>query len=158
VIVVGIDPARVTGWAVFEDGQRVASGAWDLDHDIEQKTLKTEPEDHRHGRRFAALHSMLVDLCAGFEVDRIAYERVWAHRGARDAHHYGGLRGVVCRFAFARGIACEGIAFTTVKKAATGNGRADKEQMLAAAQERWPLVETHDEADACWIAVCGGGG
>lgn len=39
----------------------------------------------------------------------------------------------------------------TLKKYATGNGRADKEDMVAAAKARQWRIDSHDEADALWI-------
>lgn len=43
----------------------------------------------------------------------------------------------------------------TVKKVATGSGKADKEQMIAAAKDRWGIKLTSDEADAAFVAVTG---
>ena len=42
------------------------------------------------------------------------------------------------------------VSSTAVKKWATGNGRAEKSDMLAEARKRWPLVDivNHDQADA----------
>ena len=43
-----------------------------------------------------------------------------------------------------------------LKKFATGKGNANKEQMIAAAKERWPGREyTDNEADAAWVAAYG---
>jgi len=39
----------------------------------------------------------------------------------------------------------------TIKKMATGHGHATKTQMLESIRERWPDVDTHDEADALGI-------
>ena len=45
----------------------------------------------------------------------------------------------------------------SVKKLATGNGRAQKSEMVAAVRDRLGFeVRKHDEADAVWIAVAAG--
>lgn len=44
------------------------------------------------------------------------------------------------------------VAPNTVKKFATGNGRASKEEMLEAAKVFWPDCPNHDLADALFIA------
>lgn len=44
-------------------------------------------------------------------------------------------------------------AVTTIKKLATGNGRADKGAMIQAAVDRWGVdVDDPDLADAAWVA------
>lgn len=42
----------------------------------------------------------------------------------------------------------------TIKKLATGNGRASKEQVLMMARQHYEF-KTHDEADAFWLAKWG---
>lgn len=49
------------------------------------------------------------------------------------------------------------IAPSSLKKFATGNGRAKKPEMVAAVRDRLGFeVRKHDEADAVWIAVAAG--
>ncbi len=43
----------------------------------------------------------------------------------------------------------------TLKLWATGSGRAGKDQMIAAAAERWGVELTNDEADAALVAAWG---
>ena len=44
----------------------------------------------------------------------------------------------------------------TLKAWATGKANtADKEAMLAAAQQHWPRIPNHDEADSAWLAAMG---
>lgn len=45
------------------------------------------------------------------------------------------------------------IAPGTLKKHGTGNGRASKEEMLAAARLQWPECPHHDLADAFFLAT-----
>ncbi len=44
----------------------------------------------------------------------------------------------------------------TVKKFATGSGKATKAEMRHAAERRWPAIEKirNDQADALWIGEC----
>jgi Holliday junction resolvasome RuvABC endonuclease subunit len=47
------------------------------------------------------------------------------------------------------------VAPTEVKRLATGKGNANKDEVTAAAVERWgPTVDDSDIADACWPAPC----
>lgn len=41
----------------------------------------------------------------------------------------------------------------TLKKFATGAGRCSKEEMVEAAQQHYPKVANHDEADALFLAL-----
>ena len=53
------------------------------------------------------------------------------------------------------GMSWSNVAPSTLKKFATGNGRASKEQMIEAARERWPMCPNNDEADAFHLACWG---
>lgn len=65
------------------------------------------------------------------------------------------LRGVILNVVHRSGLDTDNIiAPPTLKKLATGNGRADKSEMIEAAQELWPGCPENDNiADAYWLAV-----
>lgn len=146
----GIDPATKCGWAVLnEEGKRLYSGVWDL---------KRGP--HEGGGmvfvRFEKLFREMLGQGQPWEWDRpivVAFEKQ-ANRFAGSAHIGLGIIAHIERICEDLGVPYTGVAFSTVKKVATGKGNASKEQVVQAAIERWELPDTltDDEADACWIA------
>lgn len=63
------------------------------------------------------------------------------------------MRGVILNRLLRAGIQWDIIAPPTLKKLATGNGRADKAEMVAKAQDEWPGCPDNDNvADAFWLA------
>jgi Holliday junction resolvasome RuvABC endonuclease subunit len=75
--------------------------------------------------------------------------------GVDAAHVYGGLIAVLQEVCETEPVPYLGIPVGTVKRAATGSGRASKDDMVQAARERWPGWEPVDDndADARFIAV-----
>lgn len=69
---------------------------------------------------------------------------------------YGSLRSIVEAWACNWKIPVLTVNPSTLKKAATGNGRAKKPEMRAAAARRWSIVEVADDnhADALCILGC----
>lgn len=65
-----------------------------------------------------------------------------------------GMAGVTEMVCHRLGIECAEVATSQVKKALTGSGRADKEQMLAAARRYGFTPTCSDEADAFGIWLC----
>jgi len=62
------------------------------------------------------------------------------------------LEGILIAFCEGRGIPYRCVPQPTLKKHSTGNGRADKEMMIAAAAERWGFDPCDDnEADALCV-------
>ena len=53
---------------------------------------------------------------------------------------------------------CEQLFYapSTVKKAVTGNGRADKKDVQKEIKKRWPYLnfENDDQSDACAVGIC----
>jgi len=150
MIIIGIDPATACGWALLRasDGNRLASGQWDL-------------RSRRHeggGMRFLRFRGWLGDCIqtargAGDGSVAVAYEEVARHRGVAAAHVYGGLVAQLQEICETAEIPYTGIPVGTVKRLATGKGNASKGMMIAAAHRRWSHhTESHDEADALWIA------
>lgn len=146
--VLGIDPATRTGFAILDNGDRLASGTWDL------SGATTE----HGGLRFVRLQEALRDTIALARPDLVAYEVVMGHGpgGVLTAHLYGALVGVLLLTCARLRVATLGVHVGTAKKLATGSGKATKAAMVRAARERWRHPVTHDEADALWIALAAG--
>jgi len=150
-VVVGIDQARMCGFAVLDaDGNRVDSGTW---------TLATAKDPRAVGARYDALIgnvSTLVRWCERRQmiVRAIAYEDVGAQamRSLVNMRQLNGYIAAVEISAHRCSVRTVPVATPTVKKTA-GRGGATKEFMVWAADERWGIeVRGHDEADALWTA------
>ena len=132
-----LDMATKTGWASNVHGQR--SGV------IEFALKRGESP----GMRFLRCRAWLNDIwkLLDGQVEVIVYEQ---------AHHRGGAATSVCvglvtevqAFAAEHGIELMPVHTATLKKFATGNGRASKADMIQAARERGWNVQDDNEADA----------
>lgn len=147
--IIAIDPGTRLGFAVgyLWDAGRMnpRSGA---------VTVAT-PSDHP-GERYRTVRDLLHELCpVGARVVAVAYELPHLSGRLAAQYHHGVI--AVCQM-FAAEVGADVIAVhsATLKKHATGNGRAEKEEMVQAAR-RARLVPagyrfaSHDEADALWI-------
>ena len=143
-VYIGIDPGTKCGWAVLsEDGDRLASGVWDLASKCHEGG----------GMRYVRARRYLAELLDSFDVAAVAYEEVRRHRGTSAAHVYGGIVAVVSAECEARGIPYSGRPVGSVKRHATGKGNAGKPAMIGAALRRWGhVVKDDNEADGLWIA------
>lgn len=155
-VILGLDLASTVGWALFHDRQRIASGSLVL----KQRTVKKVREPR--AVRYIQLADALEQSIAGNgpipfvrTPDVIVYEAAkgsWLTATAWES--YGGLLAEVEKWAFLNGITrLVGINPSTNKKHATGNGKADKPDMMKAARKYWRGVKltTHDEADALHV-------
>jgi len=144
-VVLGIDPGLKCGWAVLDGGGVIVDcGLWRLDRGKESRR-----------RRYWRLFHLLLDLLGDRpEIAVVAVELVMRHKGAAASHVYGAILGVIQLACEMVGVRCVTVAVSTIKKHATGDGRATKDKMLRAAKRRWRNVkfETDDVADAAWIA------
>lgn len=104
------------------------------------------------GQRFAALRSWLADFCIVQRPRFIVYEAALpAHKGAKAARLALGLAATVECLAYERGIACYEANNATIKKHATGNGHADKQDMINKALSLgWDVIDDN-HADALWL-------
>lgn len=122
-----------------------------------KKGRKTIADEHR-GQGLLKFEMWLHGILKKFDPDVIFYEEAGGHYqnqdAARMAYALWGLMSVRCAHF---NIPMEGVHNTTVKKFATGSGRADKEDMLHAAAQKFPDVEIPDDnaADALHILAYG---
>jgi len=147
VVVLGIDPgSRRCGYGIVarSGGQlsRVDSGVL---------VPGPHPTAERLGRLFEALSALMERRT----VDAVAIETAFCGRSPRSALALGQARGVALAAAARAGLAVFEYAPAEVKRSFTGNGRAEKAQMVRTARTLFG-VEPHlaDEADALAIAVC----
>jgi crossover junction endodeoxyribonuclease RuvC len=147
VVVVGIDPGtQRCGFGVVE---RVGSRLTILESGV------LAPGDHVLPRRLALLLDGLEELIARAGPAEVAVESVFAGASPRSALVLGQARGVVLAAAARAGLPVFEYAPAQAKLALTGNGRAEKAQMVRMVRALFGVrAGLADEADAIALAVC----
>jgi hypothetical protein len=147
--VLGLDLGTQTGWGWLRDGKRYDSGVWNC-----------KPPKGKPGIRLTRFHSYLLgaiervryklDLTEGQLL--VAYEASSFQRGpAREV--WWGLYAMLRYVCDPREIPCVGIPVATIKRRATGSGRASKVEMIKEAIGGFGVLDPdHNEADALWCA------
>jgi crossover junction endodeoxyribonuclease RuvC len=145
----GIDPgSRVTGWGVVERAgttfRRLAGGVVRLDASVALPA------------RLARLHAECLALVDAWRPDTIVLERNFVAHNVQSAFRLGEVRGVVLAAAAARERPVHEYAPATVKLAAVGHGRADKDTMIRGVTALLALAArpSADAADALALALC----
>lgn len=151
--VLGIDPGtRVLGFGVID----VEGSALRL---VDAGALELERAYAELPARLAAIHRELLILCERWKPDTLAIEEAFHGRSAQAALRIGEARGAALVAAELAGIAIAQYAPATIKKALTGNGRADKSQvahMVVRLLSLTELPKREDVSDALGIAICHG--
>jgi Holliday junction resolvasome RuvABC endonuclease subunit len=110
--------------------------------------LNLKPTTHESaGERYRKFKDWLfVTLQASF--DLVVYEEVHAHIGVEAAHVYGGLVAVLQTACLETNTEYKGVGVQTIKKHATGNGNAKKDDMVITATLKFPKVNVIDDNHA----------
>jgi Holliday junction resolvasome RuvABC endonuclease subunit len=142
MIIAGLDLGASCGYALLTaDGYRVASSTWKL--------------GKRSGSSYQRFEELLEKLFLE-GVSAVGYEKVRRHRGVEAAHAYGAYEALVLKACYNAGVPDDRVIRVTVqqiKRCATDNGQADKDDVEAAAMTRWAYVpEDSNDADALWCA------
>ena len=142
-VILAIDPSSQCGWSSY-DGNRYLSGsillAWSGERGIERDTNRV---------------ARMAHLLDGFSktATQLVFEGSAGQRFRQSMKVACQLEGVMLLWAGKNGIPVESVAPCAVKKWATGNGRASKDQMIEAAKRLTGVdPETDDEADA--LCIC----
>jgi len=147
--VVGIDPgSRVTGFSVVEDG-----GGNPMF--VSADTIRLDASRPMF-ERLDVLHTKLTRMLRESRGEVVAVERVFVSRNADSALKLGHARGVILLAVRQAGLPLYEYTPAKVKKAVTGRGRADKQQIKAMVRMILGIREdlTEDAADALAIAIC----
>lgn len=138
-----LDLATTTGYASVSHGI-VMSGTFKC------RQSSKEP----WGLCFLRFKRFLREWLIQEKPEQLWYEDVRRWSSGDAAKAYCGLRAVMLMECEAHGVEVVGAAVGTIKKHATGSGKASKQQMIDAAWTRWKIKTTSDdEADA--LAVLG---
>ena len=143
--ILALDCGTKTGWASSFAGH-IESGTHDF----------TPARGDSPGMRFLRFRSWLKDMFSMTDPALVIYER--AHmRGGYATDLLVGFTTRIQEECAEQGVECEAVHTATLKKAATGSGRADKAAMIAVAEERFGRTTVDDnEADALcllWYAM-----
>lgn len=98
--------------------------------------------------RLRSVGKLLRDIC--MDADLVIYEGV-AHEARYQSHALGELHGVIKLLLYQAGVPFVPIPPKRLKKYATDNGNAGKDEMLAAAIHWGSPASNNDEADAWWL-------
>jgi Holliday junction resolvasome RuvABC endonuclease subunit len=149
VKIIGIDPALKTGWAVLESGQEVLYGTWYIDLDNPERDL---------AKRLIEMTEHVRSTLDAEAPDLVVYEQVQFVRSMSQVSLSAMWRGIIVLQCAIRGIRCEGVPVGTLKKWATGDGKASKQDMAQAAMGLMMCagaIMSSDEADAICLAHYG---
>jgi len=145
--IIGIDPGLSTGWAVCT-GENTSCGVWQL----------RDPHQHPLGVFASLLHGLIG--VGSDSIDLIVYEEPVARGNA--ARRLNQQLGAIIVVAEECKIPHYPVNPATLKKWATGNGRADKDQMAIAAHRHGVRVtqygtslDDHNAVDAALLALYG---
>jgi hypothetical protein len=83
----------------------------------------------------------------------VVFEEVYNHAGVYAAHAYGGFVAILTGVCEALKIPYRGFGVKTIKKFATGNGNASKQDVINAVQTRGYRPTDDNEADAIALAL-----
>lgn len=142
--VLGIDQASHTGFAVVSDGKLINSGTVVFKGHV--------------GKRLSEFTSWLRSMLQQELPDLVVYERPH-FRGYAATLSGVGMISAINMIAYETGTQLMDVHTATLKKFATGHGKAKKSAMTAAANEETNLnlktKENNDEADAIHLALYG---
>ncbi len=137
--ILALDPATHCGWA-HSCGK---NGVWNL----------SIVADESREMRLVRFRAELQKIHNKYGIDLIAFE---ASRNLRHGHAVklaAQFQAVIELFCHDNNVNYKGYSAKTIKKFATGNGNANKEMMMEAANKQWPKIKliSDDHADALWL-------
>lgn len=142
-----LDLGTKTGFSVFEFD------------DVEVKIFKSgtknfsQPTGAHPGRRFVCFRDWLIRIIVENNIKTIYYEQVYGHTGIQASHVYGGFLYHMAAICDDLHIPIFGIGVCTIKKIATGNGHATKDEVIQAVKKLNFNPIDDNEADAIAIAI-----
>ena len=151
VRILGIDPAlNNTGWTIldFQGNDPIFVSMGHISN--KQKT--------DYYVKLANIRSSIVELVQKYQPQVLSIEETFVNTNARSSLKLGIVRGVIISVALEYGLEVKEFEPSEIKKAITGTGRAEKEQVSYMAKVLVPQAspQTLDESDSLAIALCGG--
>ncbi|MBF0395750.1 MAG: hypothetical protein HQK78_03185 [Desulfobacterales bacterium] len=145
MIVLGIDAATKTGWAIYDSDKKaiIESGVEDF----------SKKRGESNGIMFLRFRKWMADILKMAPAPQIVSYEQSHHRGGAATEICVNLTGRIQEICSQSGIECATVQTRSLKKYATGKGNASKEEMMEAAKQilgREPIDD--NEADAVLIA------
>lgn len=149
--ILGLDPGLTyTGWAIISVGH-CPGVQWTCEA---LGRIHTKPKQDL-GERLAILHQKILEVCTQWKPTVAAIEQIFVNSNPASALKLGLARGVVFMTPAHYGIAVKEYSANTVKKCITGNGHANKEQVLQMIRHLFSITPEHyDSSDALAVAAC----
>jgi len=148
MLILGLDPSlSCTGWGIVRsEGAR-------LSH-IANGEIRTDPKAPL-AERLLHLHDAVVAVIGAHAPDRAAAEEVFVNKNPQSTLKLAQARGAVLAACGRGGLAVSEHAARLVKKAVTGTGGAEKEQVQAMLKVLLPgaSIAGPDAADALAVAI-----
>lgn len=143
----GIDPATHIGACWLDPSGKL----------VTERVNATPDRGENSAMRFAHFADGLRALLRLSGAEFVVFLQLNAMRNAKTARLLAGYEALVYLVCEEVGVGCLSVPEATVKKWATGNGHATKEEMTAAAVERFGAGEgiSDDEGDACCVWAWG---
>lgn len=148
-----IDPASRLGWAKLDNGILECG----MQHFQRRKGRKTQEDEHV-GIQFSRMEIWLWRLLKELQPDVVFCEAPAGHYQSLVASQMAfGWRSLILACCARLSIPYEGYAAGTIKKYATGSGKAEKDDMIHAANQKFRDLEIEDDntADAVHILCYG---
>jgi crossover junction endodeoxyribonuclease RuvC len=150
MLTLGIDPGTaILGWGLVEEND---DGLKLLSYGCVKTSSKMTAS-----QRLGMLHSELKSIIKKYKPNHLAVEKLFFGANAKTAISVGQARGVVLLVAAEEALPVAEYTPLQVKIAATGYGRADKNQMQQMVKTLLRLTEIpkpDDAADALAVAIC----
>ncbi len=152
-----VDIGTHTGYSVWQDGVLEASGTLHLADAKELDEARKAGAERRRDIRCDRLFTQLQFICPA--PDRVVFEDVQFASTTMQAHLWASLRAAVW-FAFP-GAEFQCVPVASLKVFATGDGKAQKEDMLGVLEEVAPALDLpcnlaamdDNECDAIWLGL-----
>lgn len=143
--VLALDLAQTCGHALIANGI-ISSGS---------QCFKPSPKIHKlnPGLAFLNFHRWLRLRISDDKPLTIAFEEVYRWSSSAAAHSFNGFRAIMLEECHVHSIKTVGYSPPSIKKFWTGNGRADKEAMVAHTYMRFPDLQLADDNEADAIAI-----
>ena len=137
--ILSLDLGTRTGWALLGRDGSITSGS---------ESFKPQRFEGG-GMRYLRFKRWLTEVKQSADgLDAVYFEEVRRHAGVDAAHAYGGFMAQLTAWCEHHGIPYQGVPVGTIKKHATGSGRAGKDAVMAAVRARGHAPADDDEADA----------
>ena len=141
--ILGIDPgSKRLGWCIAENDTVTASGVYHVEESGKSKS---------HGDTLSRIDLLITTMVNHHEIGMIAYEM--PHLRGSGSFILVKIIGILDMIAYRHNSRIGQIHTRTLKKWATGSGKAEKHEMVAAARNWVPGVHDDNEADAILVAM-----